>query len=397
MDIQETIRLFDDMPYETSFMAKVLSCNEGKEDGIWELILDRTLFFPEEGGQSPDKGSLNGMEVVDVQIENGIITHYVKIKDPKQESFARNDMLTGQIDWEHRFFNMQQHSGEHIFSGLVFTDYGLHNVGFHLSDHIVTMDFDGVLTEDEIKKTEWKVNQAITQNIEIDARYPSKEELSEMSYRSKIEINGPVRIVTIPGYDVCACCAPHVRRTGEIGMLKVMSVQNYKGGVRISILCGFRALEEFRNKVNIISELTGLLSTSQDTLSERVKQLKEQQHEIKNQLSILKQEAMLGKIDKIPAEQKNVFLIEKELDTVVARHVVNRLVDGHEGVCGIFIGEDTRGYRFIIGSATRDCQVVAATLKEVLSAKCGGSKNMIQGSLGASEGQIRNFILKYEE
>lgn len=397
MDIQETIRLFDDMPYETSFTAQVLSCKEGKEDGIWELILDRTLFFPEEGGQSPDKGSLNGMEVVDVQIKSGIITHYVKIEDPEQESFARNDILTGQIDWEHRFFNMQQHSGEHIFSGLVFTDYGLHNVGFHLSDHIVTMDFDGVLTEDEIEKTEWKVNQAIAQNIEIDARYPSKEELSEMSYRSKIEIDGPVRIVTIPGYDVCACCAPHVRRTGEIGMLKVMSVQNYKGGVRISILCGFRALEAFREKNRIISQLTGYLSTSQDTLTDRVVQLKEQQHEIKIQLSILKQEAMLGKIDKIPGEQKNVFLIEKELDTVVARHVVNRLVDGHEGVCGIFIEEDARGYRFIIGSATRDCRLVATALKEVFSAKCGGSTNMIQGSLTASEEQIRNFVLAYEE
>lgn len=397
MDIQETIRLFDDMPYETSFTAQVMSCKEGKEDGIWELILDRTLFFPEEGGQSPDKGRINGMEVVDVQIESGIITHYVKIEDTKQGSFTGNDRLTGQIDWEHRFFNMQQHSGEHIFSGLVFTDYGLHNVGFHLSDHIVTMDFDGVLTQEEIEKTEWKVNQAIAQNVEIEARYPSKEELSEMSYRSKIEIDGPVRIVTIPGYDICACCAPHVRRTGEIGILKVMTVQNYKGGVRISILCGFRALEAFREKNKIISGLMGFLSTGQDTLLDRVTQLKEQYHEIKIQLSVLKQETMLGKIDKIPGEQKNVFLIEKELDTVVARNVVNRLVDRHEGICGIFIGDDTGGYRFIIGSAARDCQKVASTLKEIFSARCGGSKNMIQGSLNASEEQIRHLVSTYEE
>ena len=287
---------------------------------------------------------------------------------------------------------MQQHSAEHIFSGTVHRDYHLNNVGFHLSDNIVTMDFDGVLTTEQIEDVEWKVNCAIVKNVEIDARYPSKEELAGLTYRSKMEIDGPVRIVTIPGYDVCACCAPHVRRTGEIGMLKVMTVQNYKGGVRISILCGFRALQAFREKNKIVSQLTQFLSTNQETIFYRVSQMKEQNQELKLQIGILKQEAMLGKIEGIAEARENVILIENELDTVIVRNVVNALVEKHTGICGVFVGNDAEGYRFILGSKTMDCKGIATQLRETFGAKCGGSQVMIQGSLTASGENILAFF-----
>ena len=393
MNTPKTIKLYDATPYETTFTANVLSCEE-LSDKTYKLILDQTLFFPEEGGQTPDKGTINGMEVIDVQINNDIVEHYMVLPDQTTATspISPNTPITGTIDWGYRFSNMQQHSAEHIFSGTVHREYGLNNVGFHLSDNIVTMDFDGVMTAEQIENIEWKVNQAIAENIEIDARYPSKEELAELTYRSKIEIDGPVRIVTIPGYDVCACCAPHVRRTGEIGMLKVMSVQNYKGGVRVSILCGFRALQAFREKNKVVSQLTSLLSTNQENITERVSQLKEQNQELKLQIGILKQEAMLGKIEKIPSEQENVILIEEELDTAIVRNVVNALVERHAGICGMFVGNDTEGYRFILGSKNADCRETAAGLREAFGAKGGGSAAMIQGSLVVSKEEIFSFF-----
>ncbi len=409
MNTLKTIKLYDTTPYETTFTATVLSCEvcpersagqkADKQDiasqlsdteqvitNIYRLILDRTLFFPEEGGQSPDKGTINGIEVVDVQISNDIVEHY--ITTPIDEG----TQITATIDWNHRFSNMQQHSAEHIFSGIVHREYGFKNVGFHLSDNIVTMDFDGVLTAEQIEDIEWKVNQAIAENIEIDARYPEQEELAKLQYRSKIEIDGPVRIVTIPGYDVCACCAPHVKRTGEIGILKVMTVQNYKGGVRVSILCGFRALKAFREKNKVVSSLMNCLSTGQETLFERVSQLKEGNQELKIQIGILKQEAMLGKIEIIPSQQKHVILFEEELDTAIVRNVVNALVEKHDGNCAVFTGNDTTGYRFILGSKTMDCRETAASLRMRFGAKCGGSQMMIQGSVEADRETILQLL-----
>lgn len=407
-----TIKLYDNDAYATEFEAKVLSCKEIEKDGqvCYEVILDQTLFFPEEGGQTPDKGIINGAEVIDVQIKDDVVYHYVSAqlqltsvvnatgnsKDTPQTNSTLDTpqlpTITAHINRSHRFSNMQQHSAEHIFSGIVHKEYGYNNVGFHLSDNIVTMDFDGVLTMEQIEDIEWKVNEAIAKNVAIDARYPESEELKALEYRSKIEIDGPVRIVTIEGYDACACCAPHVKRTGEIGMFKVMSAQSHRGGVRISFLCGFRALNAFREKAKILSEITNFLSTGQDTAFERISQLKEFNVQLKMQLSGLKQDVMLGKIKEIPVEQKDVILIEDELDTVIVRNVVNAMVERHEGNCAVFTGNDTEGYRFILGSRTNDCREVAASLRECFGAKCGGSKEMIQGSLSTEKEKILQFF-----
>lgn len=382
------IKLYDKDAYATEFDAVVISCEPTtyNKQEAYAIILDQTLFFPEEGGQSPDKGTINDIPVLDVQISKDIVTHTIS------QPIAEGTTIHGIIDWNHRFSNMQQHSGEHIFSGTVHREYGFNNVGFHLSDNGVTMDFDGVLSSEQIKDIEDKVNEAIAKNTEIDVRYPTKEELSTLEYRSKIEIDGAVRIVTIPGYDVCACCAPHVKRTGEIGMLKVMGVQNYKGGVRINMLCGFRALEAFRERVDIVSKLTNLLSTSQETIVERVTLLKDTAHELKLQLGELKQDIMLSKIAWISSEEKDVILFEDDVDTPIMRNVVNTLVEEHDGVCAVFVGNDAEGYRFILGSREQDCNAVAASLRDAFSAKCGGSKGMIQGSVFTTREKLEVFF-----
>lgn len=262
-------------PYMKQFNAIVVSCEqypaatEAAETIKYDVVLDQTLFFPEEGGQTPDKGTIAGYPVVDVQIKDEIITHTIAVpileEDPgvytgtvsdtdhdaaftteDRPPFSVGDEVSGEIDWAHRFSNMQQHTGEHIFSGLVKKSFGYDNVGFHLSDSTVTMDYDGPLTEDDVRELEWEANRVIIRQLPVHASYPSDDELSKIDYRCKKELSGAIRIVSIPGVDDCACCAPHVKNTGEVGLLKVLDIQNYKGGVRLSILCGFRALLDYR-------------------------------------------------------------------------------------------------------------------------------------------------------
>lgn len=388
MELSKTIRLYDADAYQTEFEATVLACEEvEKKDGkVYQVWLDQTLFFPEEGGQSPDMGTIDGVEVLDVQIKNEVITHTL------DAPLTVGTTVKGVVDWKHRFYNMQQHSGEHIFSGIVHKKFGYDNVGFHLSDSIVTMDFNGVISPKEITEIEEKVNQAIIENIPVEVSYPSKEELKELDYRSKIEIEGQVRIVTIPGYDVCACCAPHVRRTGEIGSLKVMNVQSYKGGVRVSILCGFRALDAFRQKADIITELMAEFSTSQDAILDNVKKLKGANQTMKNQLAAAKQELMEYKVSAIPENSENAILFEADLETPVVRGVVNGLVEKFAGISAVFVGNDENGYQFIVGSKNKDCRQIAATLREKLSARGGGSDKMIQGSVAATQLQIEELL-----
>lgn len=386
---KETVRLYDKDGYATEFRAQVISCEEvGKKGQKWyQVILDQTLFFPEEGGQSPDKGRLGDVEVCDVQIRNNVITHTLAAP------LEVGSTVSGKIDWKHRFYNMQQHSGEHLFSGIVHERYGFHNVGFHLSDQIVTMDFDGVLAMEDVEAVEWRVNEAIAKNIEVQVSYPFREQLANMDYRSKIEIDGQVRIVTIPGYDVCACCAPHVHRTGEIGMLKVMNVQNYKGGVRISILCGFRALMAFREKAQVVADLSGILTTGQDKLAESVVKIKAANQTLSSQLAAAKQSILNAKVTQIPEEQADVLVFEEGLDMNVARNVINGLVEKHAGICGIFSGNDAAGYSYIIGSRNCDCKELAARLKQELNARGGGSPVMVQGSVTAAQDAIRSCLL----
>lgn len=375
--MNETKKLYDLDAYQEEFEAIVLSCEAIKDDTTkaYALILDQTLFFPEEGGQSCDKGTINEAMVLDVQIKNQVITHTVST------FFMPGDHVHGKIDRTHRFNNMQQHSGEHILSGLIHEKFGYDNVGFHLSDQIVTMDFNGVITKEELEQLETKANQVIVSNLPIQVSYPEKETLKTMDYRSKIEIEGAVRIVTIPGVDVCACCAPHVARTGEVGLLKVMNLQNYKGGVRISILCGFRALEAFRQKNEVFAAISALLSANQDSVLEAVTRLKESNQALSYECLSIKQARLQDKIAQIPNTQENVLVFQEGLDMIVMRDAVNHLCTQHPGLCGVLNKKDEKEYQFVFSSKTIDVQGVLTQLKQSLAVRGGGSKVMVQGSI----------------
>lgn len=382
----KTIKLYDDDAYAVEFAGKVLSCEQIEEG--YAVILDKTLFFPEEGGQTPDKGDIDGIEVLDVQIKDNIITHTTA------QPLEVGKMVQGKIDWQHRFYNMQQHSGEHLFSGLAYRKYGYKNVGFHLSNQIVTMDFDGVFTKEQLDEMEWEINKAIVANVPIKTGYPSKEELAALDYRSKLALEEDVRIVEIEGYDICACCAPHVHRTGEIGSFKIQSAQNYKKGMRISILCGFRALVEYQKKSEIIAGLTSILTTNQELLIDNVKKQKAQIQTLSQELNIAKQALMEYKLQAIPSEKEHVLLFEQGLEQLVMRNIVNQLVEKHSGICAVFVGDDTRGYSYILGSKNIDCREIASRLREAFGAKGGGTAPMIQGQVLSTQEAIRNLLEK---
>ena len=367
----------------TDFTATVISC-EPTDKKQYRILLDATAFFPEEGGQSADKGTLNGLPVLDVQIKNDLIYHY--ISEPLEPGAA----VTGHVDWAQRFDFMQQHSGEHIISGLVHERFGYNNVGFHLSLNEVTLDFNGELTPDQLREIELRANQVIYQNLPIEITYPSKEELEHLSYRSKIEIDGQVRIVTIPGVDVCACCAPHVETTGAIGIIKITNCQSHRGGVRLNILCGARALADYNKKQESVTAVSVALSAKQDLIADAVQKVKNdmlRQQERINALQVNYLELCMSTLPS-PEETEHAVLFVNKMDTIALRNAVNQLSETYSGYCAIFSGEEETGYQFIVGSSQKDCNELAKNFRTAFSAKCGGNTTMIQGSITANKTKI---------
>ena len=369
-----------------------------------EIILDRTVFFPEGGGQSSDIGWIcktgNGNNcrsamyaVTDVQILDGVIRHTVSCPEDDAMFFQPGDQVILQINWERRFGFMQNHTGEHILSGLMHNRYGFDNIGFHLSDNSVTLDVNGQLSEEEILLLEWEANEVIYRNLPVEVSYPDKDELEKISYRSKIEIEGQVRLVTIPEVDVCACCATHVRRTGEIGLIKIVKTLRFNGGMRLFIACGRRAFALMQKRQQRIEEVSHLTNRSQDEIGDGVKHLLDEIGELKQKNRDLEYKAAFLRLETIPEDQENVFLFVGDMDNIVQRNLVNRLCEEHDGFCGVFAGSDKENkYRYIVGSRKMDSRNVQKVLREKLGAKGGGKPEMIQGSVTGTESCIAEVL-----
>lgn len=387
-----TEKLFYEDSYIKEFQARVLSCRE--RNGGYQAVLTRTAFFPEGGGQSADTGFLytkEGVEirVTDVHEKDGVVYHY--ISQPVQEGTE----VRGKLDFQERFSKMQQHTGEHILSGLVNRHFGYRNVGFHLGTQEVTMDYDGVLTEEDLRQIEYEANEAVAENIPVKVLYPSKEELKNITYRSKIEIEGQIRIVQIPGYDSCACCAPHVKETGSVGLIKIVGAVHYKGGMRVSILCGFRALEDYRMKERNVAEISNLLSAKQEDTAQAVEHLGQELNRQKEKNKALQERYValcLENIRKNKEPEENIFLFEEELDPGARRDFVNKAMEMTQGLAGVFVGADDSGYQYVLGSRRPDIQETGKKLNARFQGKGGGRPPMIQGSLKGNEQEIREFL-----
>lgn len=389
-----TEQLYYQDSYIKDFEAVVLSCIPNGNH--FEAVLDRTAFFPEGGGQCADTGVLHienrEIQVFDVQERNGEIIHFI------DKEILPGQTVIGELDFQERFSKMQQHTGEHIISGIVHRRFGYENVGFHLGKEEVTMDYDGPLTPEELRSIEYEANQVVAENREIRAYFPGTEELEKIPYRSKKELQGKIRIVEIQDCDICACCAPHVKTTGNVGLIKITNAIRYKGGMRLWITCGMRALEDYNQKEASVVQISNMLSAKQQEVTDAVKRLTEEIQQLKEKAAKMQERLVMGYLESEKEALKenpnaNLLLFEKELDAVAMRNFVNAGMELTKGVCGVFIGDEKQGFRYVLGSSG-DIREIGKKLNEAFQGKGGGKPPMIQGSLVGKEKKIREFLEK---
>ena len=374
-------RLYYESSYIKNFTASVTGCRERK-DGRWEITLDQTAFFPEGGGQPWDTGTLGGAYVLEVHERDGEVIHYT------DRPLEAGSQVEGCLDWERRFDHMQGHSGEHILTGCIHRRFGYDNVGFHMGSEEITIDFNGLLTGEELDEMEREANEAIYRNLPVQILTPSPEELENMEYRSKKELSGQVRITVIPGVDVCACCGTHVEHTGEVGLIKVLGMIHYKGGVRISLLCGRKALLHTAKRQKQIASLSVLLAAKQDEVPAAVERLKAEKEKLEMELSRMRQAQTEAKAAALP-ERSGGLAVFEEMDPVQLRRYCTLLYEGGKGDIVLACARRGDGCLYVLGSSKRDMRSFSKKLNGLLRGKGGGSSLMAQGTFQAEEEEIR--------
>lgn len=377
-----TEKLYDKDSHLKEFTGTVLSCKKTGEK--YAVTLNRTAFFPEGGGQQSDRGYIGDAYISDVQIKNGEILH-----------FADKPLSVGQaydckLDFDFRFRNMQNHSGEHIISGIVHRLYGFNNVGFHLGAEM-TMDFDGELTRQQLDEIEDLANKAVYENLPVKAYYPTDEELKSLDYRSKLDLKENVRIVEIKGVDVCACCAPHVKATGEIGVIKILDFEKYKGGVRLIVKCGADALRDYREKYKNVLEISNLLSAKQFEVSSAVVRLNEQLSAEKAAAAALKKRLIAEKAAGFEPDTDKTAVFENGLDIKELQLLADALCQKAGGIRGAFSGADG-AFSFAICGGETALGNFFAKFKAAFNTRGGGRNGIRQGTVCADRAEIEGLF-----
>lgn len=377
-----TEKLYDKDSHLKEFTGTVLSCKKTWEK--YAVTLNRTAFFPEGGGQQSDRGYIGDAYISDVQIKNGEILH-----------FADKPLSVGQaydckLDFDFRFRNMQNHSGEHIISGIVHRLYGFNNVGFHLGAEM-TMDFDGELTRQQLDEIEDLANKAVYENLPVKAYYPTDEELKQLDYRSKLDLKENVRIVEIKGVDVCACCAPHVKATGEIGVIKILDFEKYKGGVRLIVKCGADALRDYREKYKNVLEISNLLSAKQFEAAAAVVRLNVQLSAEKAETAALKKRLIAEKAAGFAPDTDKTAVFENGLDIKELQLLADALCKKAGGIRGAFSGADG-AFAFAICGEETALGEFFAKFKAAFNTRGGGRNGIRQGTVCADRAEIERLF-----
>ena len=378
-----TEKLYYKDAYLKNFSARVLSCTA--VDGGFEVILDKTAFFPEEGGQYADTGRIDGITVSDVREAEGVIYH-------KTASFITvGKTVACELDFDARFEKMQCHTAEHIISGVLHSLYGVDNVGFHLGAEDVTLDISRPLTWDELMRAEELVNRAIFENIEVVAYYPTPEELKGLEYRSKLDLTENVRIINIEGYDSCACCAPHVKYTGEIGSLKILDAVKMRGGMRITVTAGKRAYNTVRVAFENLAAISRLLSVPKLEGADAVTRLLATAEEYKAEIKKLRIGAVVAEAEKIPYSGGDLVYFFRDADYDALRAAVNLLSPKLDGTLVLLSGEGG-GYKYVILKKGADLRSEIKAINAALSGRGGGNGEFAQGTFLATADEIRDFF-----
>ena len=378
----ETKKLYYDNPFLQRFAAVVTACEEAK--GGWAVTLDQTAFYPEGGGQPYDTGTLGGVKVLEVHEKDGAVTHLCGAP------LAVGESIEGEIDWARRFDHMQQHSGEHICSGLICARFHCDNVGFHMGMDTVTIDFNADISWDALAEIEEAANRYIYEDHPIDIQLHRGAELDAIDYRSKKPLEGDVRIVTFPQADCCACCGTHVARSGQVGLVKFLSVQRFRDGVRIELLCGGRALRYLSSCWEQSLHIAQALSVKPTASFAGVERLLTELSALKQRCARL-EESVFAQTAAQYEGKGDVLLFEDEMSGDSLRKLCDAVASTCGGRCAVFAGTDG-AYKYAIGLVSGDLRELTKKLNAELSGRGGGKPNFVQGSVAAARRAVEKFF-----
>ena len=381
----ETKKLYYVNSHLSQFFGRVLCCQPC--DRGFEVILDQTAFYPEGGGQAADTGTLGTVRVLDVRERGGAVVHLC------DGPLSEGETVEGVIDFSLRFDRMQQHSGEHIVSGLINRRWGFHNTGFHMGTESTTIDFDGVIPAEALPELERLANEAVWQDLEVRCSVPAPEVLPTIPYRSKRALPWPVRIVEIPGYDICACCGTHVARTGEIGIIKLLSVIPFRGGVRMEMACGNRALGILNRAYDQNRQVSQAFSAQWQETGEAARKMNELLSQYKFRITALERQIFAATAAGY-AGAGDVVHFEDGLDNVAVRELADAIAQVCGGTAAVFSGSDDAGYAFCLVSRTDDLRPLGKDLTRSLNGRGGGKPDCQQGRLQSPREAIAAFFAR---
>lgn len=376
-----TEKLYLNDSYIKEFTANVISSTKNGEN--YEVILDRTAFFPEGGGQSADKGEIGGIEVLDVQERGEEVVHIL--------ATPVSGEVEGKIDWALRFSRMQNHCAEHILSGVIHKIFGYNNVGFHMNDSLITFDVDGPLTAEDIERVETEANNAVFQNAEITVSYPTADEFEKIDCRSKIELTDGVRLITVDGFDTCACCAPHPMRAGEIGLIKIVNFSAFKGGTRIEMVAGSLALKDYSYLHSAAKAIMKQLSAKREEIAEQVQKLGDDLGSAKAEIKALNEKLAEASL-KTEMVGNTLVGFTGDADFNALRNIANGKINDAEYIA--LFAETADGFNYLVASKEGDTRSFAKALNENFSGKGGGRPDCVQGKIAKADRQKLIDILQ---
>ena len=355
------------------------------------LVLDRTAFFPEGGGQPGDTGTIIDKIVADTQIDNGKIYHILH----DASGLNVGQPVHGHVDPDVRFARMQAHTGEHIVSGIAHRLFGVNNVGFHMDGTVMTVDFDRYLTKEQLSQVERHANACVYQNVSVCAWYPDADVLETLDFRSKSDDLTDIRIVTIDGYDDCACCAVHVSKTGEIGLIKILTSVSHRGGVRITLVCGVTAYRDYRIKHEQTLHIADLLAAKHEEIGLAVEKQLQKEKDLRWQLQ-QRTESMIRYVrdNAVPTPGNGVFLFEN-LNPEELKTGAVLLKDVCGGLCVVISGDNCKGYYFALSSSSVNVKDFTKLIFSALNGSGGGRYEVMQGRFNASYDQIKSFFDRF--
>jgi len=383
--MDRTLRLFDENAYTKEFECLVLACIRKGE--LYGVITDKTGFFPGGGGQLWDDGVLDGQKVMECEEVGGTIIHYVNFPiDP-------GSIIKGSIDWPVRFARMQAHTGEHIISGIAHTEYGCENVGFHMDENnLLTIDFDKELTEEQTARLERLANEAVWEDLKVSTWYPNPCELERADYRSKIDIEGDVRLVSILGIDLCACCAPHVSSTGQVGLISILSRQRHRGGVRLTAQAGKAAWEYSKTVYNEALSSARELSVKPEELTAALRRSAAELERLRLEIKNMGKQMALNIIAGISECEGELCLVSSGLDQEALRQCANAAMERFGCRCAIFSQNEDGSYLCCIGDPSGEAGAFAKEILSPLSGRGGGRGTMATGRANANKDEITAFF-----